>query len=98
MMVTIRSSSSEVSSPALFISKFSKIIYSPLVKVHIGLLAHQVRIPPADTLYLGEGVHDLVLAIDVGVEQTQDELEIALFILNQSCSISKKQSACVTYT
>lgn len=29
--------------------------------------------------YLGESVHHLLLAFDIGVEKTQDELEIRLF-------------------
>jgi hypothetical protein len=31
----------------------------PLVEIDIGLLAHQVGITTSDTLYLGQGVHDL---------------------------------------
>lgn len=44
----------------------------PLVQVDIGLLADQVGVTTADTLDLGQGVHDLLLAVNVGVEQTQD--------------------------
>lgn len=50
----------------------------PLVEIHIGLLAHQIRITTAHTLYLGQGVHDLLFAIDVGIEETEDELEVRL--------------------
>lgn len=50
----------------------------PLVEIHIGLLAHQVGISTSDTLYLGQSVHDFLLAIDVGIEETQDELEVRL--------------------
>jgi len=50
----------------------------PLVEVYIGLLANQVGVPATNTLDLGQGVHDLLLAIDVGVEETQDELEVRL--------------------
>ncbi len=50
----------------------------PLVQIHIGLFAHQVGVTASDTLYLGEGVHDLLLAIDVGVEETKDKLEVRL--------------------
>lgn len=39
----------------------------PLVKVHIGLLADKVGVTTTDTLDLGEGVHHLLLSIDVGV-------------------------------
>ena len=52
--------------------------YAPLGQVDIGLLADQVGIAAANTLDLGEGVHDLLLAVNVGVEQTQDELEVRL--------------------
>ena len=44
----------------------------PLVEVNIGLLADQVGVTTTDTLDLGQGVHDLLLAIDVGVQKTQD--------------------------
>ena len=47
----------------------------PLVEVNIGLLADQVGVSSTDTLDLGQGVHDLLFAIDVGVQETQDELD-----------------------
>ena len=47
----------------------------PLVEVDIGLFADQVGVTTADTLDLGQGVHDFALAIDVGVEETQNVLE-----------------------
>jgi hypothetical protein len=50
----------------------------PLVQVDIGLLADQVGVSATDTLDLGQGVHNLLLAIDVGVQKTQDELEVRL--------------------
>jgi hypothetical protein len=34
----------------------------PLVQVHVGLLADQIGVPATDTLDLGQGVHDLLLA------------------------------------
>jgi len=52
---------------------------STLGEVDIGLLADQVGVAATDTLDLGQGVHDLLLAINVGVEQTQNELEVRLF-------------------
>jgi hypothetical protein len=83
-MVTIRSSSSEVISPALFhIVSLLCVIFLfpsvdiPLVEVDIGLLANQVGISTTDTLDAGQGVHDLLLAIDVGVEETENELDCA---------------------
>lgn len=49
-----------------------------LVQIDIGLLADEVGVAATDTLDLGEGVDNLLLAVDVGVEQTQDELEVRL--------------------
>lgn len=46
-----------------------------LGEVDIGLLADQVRVSATDTLDLGQGVHDLLLSIDVCVQQTDDVLE-----------------------
>lgn len=37
----------------------------PLVEVDVGLLADQVAVAATDTLDLGQGVHDLLLAIDL---------------------------------
>jgi hypothetical protein len=37
----------------------------PLVEVNIGLLADQVAVSATDTLDLGQGVHDLLFAIDL---------------------------------
>jgi hypothetical protein len=85
MMVTIRSSSSEVSSPALYytVSCYSRhhiqSVYLPLVKIDISLLADQVRVTTSDTLYLGQGVHDLLLPLDIGIEKTQNELKVRFF-------------------
>lgn len=47
----------------------------PLVQVDIGFLADQVGVAATDTLDPGQGVHDLLFAIDVGVEKTKDELD-----------------------
>lgn len=46
----------------------------PLVQVNIGLFAHKVGVTTTDTLDLSQGIHDLALAINVGVEETQDVL------------------------
>jgi hypothetical protein len=51
---------------------FGGELTSALVQIDIGLLADQVRVSAADTLDLGQGVHNLLLAIDVGVQKTQD--------------------------
>ncbi len=37
----------------------------PLAEVDIGLLADQVGVAATDTLDLGQGVHDLLLAINL---------------------------------
>jgi hypothetical protein len=47
----------------------------PLVQINIGLLANQVGVAATDTLDPGQGIHDLLLSIDVGVEETEDELD-----------------------
>ena len=47
---------------------------APLVQVDIGLFADKVGVTTAHTLDLRQGVHDLALAINVGVEETQDVL------------------------
>jgi hypothetical protein len=46
-------------------SVFPLVLYSseqfiPLVQVNIGLLAHQIGVTAANTLYLGESIDDLV--------------------------------------
>lgn len=82
-MVTIRSSSSVVISPALWPKVSPRFSFipgeiwcdQPLVQVDIGFLADQVGVATADTLDAGQGVHDLLLAIDVGVEKTKDVLD-----------------------
>lgn len=43
----------------------------PLVEIDIGLFAYQVGIAATDTLNFGQGVHDLLLAVDIGVEKTE---------------------------
>lgn len=57
----------------------------PLGQVDIGLLADQVGVTTADTLDTGQGVHNLLLAIDVGVKQTQNELEVRLLAGHERC-------------
>jgi hypothetical protein len=44
----------------------------PLVEIDVGLLAYKIGISAADTLDLGQGVHDLLLSIHVGVEETKN--------------------------
>lgn len=64
----------------------------PFVQVHIGFFANQVRVPASDTLDLSESVHDLLLAIDIGVEEPKDELEVRL-LSRDECCITCKQVA-----
>ena len=47
---------------------------APLVEVDIGLLADQAGVPPTDTLNLRQGVHNLALAVHIGVQKTADVL------------------------
>ena len=54
-----------------------------LVQVDIGLLAHQVGVTATDTLDLGKGVDNLLLAVHVGVQQTQNVVEVALLARNE---------------
>jgi hypothetical protein len=66
-----------------------------LGEIDIGLLADQVGVPAADTLYLGQGVHDLLLAIDVCVQQTDDVLE-AVASQHNSSKIPLSSSMCLS--
>lgn len=82
MMVTMRSSSSDVISPALSLLEKPSLslchgahLILPLVEVHISLLANEIGVSTANALDLGQGVHDFLLAIDVGIEEAEDELE-----------------------
>jgi hypothetical protein len=62
---------------------FGGEVTSTLGQIDIGLFADQVGVSATDTLDLGQGVHDLLLAIDVCVQQTDDELEA---VASQHCS------------
>lgn len=64
----------------------------PLVQVDIGLLADQVGVTTTDTLDLGQGVHDLFLSIDVGVEETENELEVRLLTRYESCVKGEREN------
>lgn len=57
----------------------------PFVQVDISLLADQIGVATSDTLDLGQRIHDLLFAIDVGVEKTEDELEVRLLSTDESC-------------
>ena len=54
--------------------KREKII--PLSHIDVGLLADEVGESSADTTDGGEGVHDLLATVDVGVQHTKDVLEV----------------------
>ena len=54
------------------------VLNAPLVQIDIRLLADQVGVPTTNTLDLGQGVHDLLLTINISVEETQDVLEVRL--------------------
>lgn len=96
-MVTMRSSSSEVISPALtrndqynetfrlagILRVAGGLKNLPLVQVDISFLADQVGVSTTDTLDFSQGVHDLLLSIDVRVEETEDELEVGLLSSNE---------------
>ena len=49
--------------------------YSPLVHVHLCLLAADVREAASNTADGGQSKHDLLLTIDVGVQHTQNVLK-----------------------
>ncbi len=55
-----------------------RTLYAPLVEVNIGLFANKVGVTTPNTLDLGQSVHDLALAINISVEETQDVLNVKL--------------------
>jgi hypothetical protein len=70
---------------------FGGELTSALVQIDIGLLADQVRVSAADTLDLGQGVHNLLLSVNIGVEKTENLSSLAYVIfdgcLSQSISM-----------
>lgn len=48
----------------------------PFVQVDVGFLADKVAVAAANAFDLGESIHDLLFAVDVGVEQAEDELKV----------------------
>ena len=50
----------------------------PLADIDLSLLAHSSGETATNTLNRGQGVDDLLLAINVGVENTQNVLELSL--------------------
>lgn len=57
----------------------------PLGQIDISLLADQIGISATNTLDLSQGVHDLLLSINVGVKKTEDELEVRLLAGYERC-------------
>jgi len=51
-----------------------------LVEVDVGLLADEIGVATTDTLDLCQGVHDLALAVDIGVEEAEDVLELLVLL------------------
>ena len=60
-------------------------VYSCSVEIDIGLLADKVGVSSAHPLDSGQGIHDLLFSIDVGIEKTQDELKVRLLATDESC-------------
>ena len=50
----------------------------PLANIHLSFLAHGSGETATNTLDGGQGVNDLLLAINVGVEHTKNVLELSL--------------------
>jgi hypothetical protein len=50
----------------------------PLVKIDISLLADEIGVTTSNTLDLGQGVHDLLLSFDIGIEKPENELKVRL--------------------
>lgn len=59
---------------------------SSLVEVDVGLLADDVCETATDTLDLGQGVHDLALSVNVGVEETQDVRKLLRLVWDGECA------------
>ena len=69
--------SSLESSPALH-SKHYQIYIIPLVNIDFSLLANSSGKTTTNTLDGGKGIHDLLLTVNVGVENTENVLEFTL--------------------
>lgn len=51
-------------------------VCTPLLEVNLSLLAHNVGESPSQTPDRGHGVHDVLLAVNIGVQHTQNMLEV----------------------
>lgn len=60
------------------INKYKEEKNEPFVHVYVGLLADDVGETSPNTLDGGESEHDLLLSIDVGVQHTQNMLELLI--------------------
>lgn len=69
--VQLAGAASSLSKPRILDGRAQDV---PLVQIDIGLFADKVGVTTTNTLDLGQGVHDLALAINVSVEETQDVL------------------------
>ena len=69
--------SSLESSPALH-SKHYRMHVLPLVNINFSLLANSSGKTTTNTLDGGKGIHDLLLTVNVGVENTENVLEFTL--------------------
>lgn len=67
----------------------------PLVQIDIGLLADQVRVSATDTLDLGQGIHNLLLSVNIGVEETENLYAFLLALLYLIFSHSRLCVLCV---
>lgn len=59
----------------------------PLVEIDIRLLADQVGVSATDTLDLGQGVHNLLLSVNISVEKTEDLSIVNICFFRVSCLI-----------
>ena len=66
---------------------FLRQLAGPQVRVHSGDLAAQVGEPPSDALDHSQTVAHLPLTVDVGVENTQDVLELGVVLQNEAHDI-----------
>ena len=58
-----------------------------LLDVHLGQLADQVRESATDALDGGQGVGDAALALDVGVEHSDDQFELGLLVVDKALTL-----------
>ena len=75
---------------------FGGEVTSALLEIDIGLLADQVGVAATDTGDLGQGVHDLLLTIDVRVQQTDDVLEAGEVSVALWCDKPSSESSCAS--